>query len=405
MSEQNIVVTNLATNNVLEVTKENRLGQYFTTNNVLKEKLYSFILNKPNNILEPSIGQGDLISFITEKLSNINFDMYEIDKEIILLDGLEQKKSKVIYGDFMVQEITKKYKTIIGNPPYIRTKTKRNIYIDFTEKCYNLLDNNGELVFIVPSDFLKLTSASKLLDEMMLNGSFTHIYHPHNEKLFVNASIDVIVFRYCKNILLEKKVEYNEKIMYITNSSGLITFSEEQPINTIMFKDKFDIYVGIVSGRDEIYKNNSLGNIEVLNGKDKKEKFIYIEKYPCDNNDINKYLLGHKDTLLKRGIKKFTETNWFQWGAPRNITSINEYMNKDCIYIYNLTRRDEIAFIGKVGYFGGSLLMLKPKGNCDLKKIVSYLNSVKFRKNFIFANRFKIGHRQLCNSYIPDDYV
>ena len=153
MSEQNIVVTNLATNNVLEVTKENMLGQYFTTNNVLKEKLYSFILNKPNNILEPSIGQGDLISFITEKLSNINFDMYEIDKEIILLDGLEQKKSKVIYGDFMVQEITKKYKTIIGNPPYIRTKTKRNIYIDFTEKCYNLLDNNGELVFIVPSDF------------------------------------------------------------------------------------------------------------------------------------------------------------------------------------------------------------------------------------------------------------
>ena len=80
-------------------------------------------------------------------------------------------------------------------------------------------------------------------------------------------------------------------------------------------------------------------------------------------------------------------------------------MNKDCIYIYNLTRRDEIAFIGKVSYFGGSLLMLKPKGECDLKKIVSYLNSVKFRKNFIFANRFKIGHRQLCNSYIPDDYV
>jgi adenine-specific DNA-methyltransferase len=407
MSEQNIVVSNLPTNNVLEVTKENRLGQYFTTNNVLKEKVYSFILNKPNNILEPSIGQGDLISFITEKLSNINFDMYEIDKEIILLDSLEknQNKSKVIYGDFMIQEITKKYKTIIGNPPYIRTKKKRNIYIDFTEKCYNLLDNNGELVFIVPSDFLKLTSASKLLDEMMLNGSFTHIYHPHNEKLFVNASIDVIVFRYCKNILLEKKVEYNEKIMYITNSSGLITFSEEQPINTIMFKDKFDIYVGIVSGKDEIYKNNSLGNIEVLNGKDKKEKFIYIEKYPCDNNDINKYLLKHKQPLLERGIKKFTEKNWFQWGAPRNITSINEYMNKDCIYIYNLTRRDEIAFIGKVGYFGGSLLMLKPKSECDLKKIVSYLNSVKFRKNFIFANRFKIGHRQLCNSYIPDEYV
>ena len=66
----------------------------------------------------------------------------------------------VVYGDFMKQTITKTYKTIVGNPPYVRTK-KGNLYIDFTEKCYNLLDDNGELIFIVPSDFLKLTCASK----------------------------------------------------------------------------------------------------------------------------------------------------------------------------------------------------------------------------------------------------
>ena len=80
------------------------------------------------------------------------------------------------------------------------------MYIEFTEKCYNLLDDNGELIFIVPSDFLKLTSASKLLNVMMTNGTFTHIFHPHNEKMFENASIDVIVFRYCKNSLIDKKV-------------------------------------------------------------------------------------------------------------------------------------------------------------------------------------------------------
>jgi hypothetical protein len=34
---------------------------------------------------------------------------------------------------FMTQHITKTYKTIIGNPPYVRTK-KGNLYIDFTEK-------------------------------------------------------------------------------------------------------------------------------------------------------------------------------------------------------------------------------------------------------------------------------
>jgi len=393
-----------------------KLGQYFTTNNELKEKVYSFILNKPKLILEPSIGQGDLVAYVTDKIKNIKFDMYEIDKEIKLLDSmikLKDKTGKIIYGDFMVQEISKKYGTIIGNPPYIRTK-KGNLYIDFTNKCYNLLDTNGELIFIVPSDFLKLTSASKLLNEMMTNGTFTHIYHPHNENLFENAAIDIIVFRYCKNSTLEKKVLYNDNIMHITNSSGLITFNEEENENVIMFKDKFDIYVGIVSGKEEVYKNAEYGNIEVLNGKDKKEKYIYIEKYPCDNEDINNYLLENKSVLLDRAIRKFNDSNWFEWGAPRNITSIRANIDKNCIFIYNLTRHDNIAFMGKVGFFGGSLIMLKPKAgsNSDsvmneskMIKIVEYLNSNTFKKNFTFSGRFKIGHRQISNSYIPEELL
>jgi adenine-specific DNA-methyltransferase len=404
------------------MSNNNKLGQYFTTNNELKDKVYSFIMNKPTNILEPSIGQGDLVDYVSKKLNNIKFDMYEIDKDIKLLDEMTKKIGEntentenngkignIIYGDFMIQEITKKYTTIIGNPPYIRTK-KGNLYIDFTNKCYNLLDTNGELIFIVPSDFLKLTSASKLLNEMMINGTFTHIFHPHNENLFENASIDIIIFRYCKNSALEKKVLYNENIMHITNSSGLITFSEEENINNIMFKDKFDIYVGIVSGKEDVYKNSEFGNIEVLNGKGKKEKYIYIEKYPCDNEDINNYLLENKKVLLERGIRKFNNNNWFEWGAPRNISSIRSNIGKECIYIYNLTRQDNVAFAGKVEYFGGSLIMLKPKANCDfneskLNTLVEYLNSNTFKKNFIFSGRFKMGHRQISNSYIPEELL
>ena len=88
-------------------------------------------------------------------------------------------KDDVIYGDFLKQKIQKTYTTIIGNPPYIRTK-RGNLYIDFIKKCYHLLDDCGELIFIVPSDFLKLTSASKLLKEMLENGSFTNIFHPND---------------------------------------------------------------------------------------------------------------------------------------------------------------------------------------------------------------------------------
>ena len=381
------------------VTKHN-LGQYFTTNITLKEKVFEFILNSPSTILEPSIGQGDLVTFVTENLSGVAFDMYEIDTNIKLLDGIN--KDDVIYGDFMKQTITKTYKTIIGNPPYVRTK-KGNLYIDFTKKCYDLLDENGEMIFIVPSDFLKLTSASKLLNVMMTNGTFTHIYHPHNEKMFENASIDVIVFRYCKNNSIEKTVLYNDKLMYITNSNGLITFGEEQNTHSVLFQDCFDIYVGLVTGKEDVYKNENLGNIEVLNGEDKVDKYIYIEKFPCENEDINAHLLEHKKALMGRGIRKFNEKNWFEWGAPRNITTINRNLGKDCIYIYNLTRNSNVSFVGKVNYFGGGLIMIMPKTQCDLTNIVSYINSNTFKDNFMFSGRFKIGHRQICNSHIPSE--
>lgn len=386
----------------IAINNKNKLGQYFTTDKILKEKIFKLILNNPTNILEPSIGQGDLILYIIDRIPNIIFDMYEIDIEIKLLDNIQQ--DQVIYGDFIKQTIIKKYKTIIGNPPYIKIN-KRNIYIDFIDKCYNLLDDNGELIFIVQSSFLKLTSTSKLLNEMMNNGTFTHIFHPHNENMFKNATIDIIIFRYYKNNLIKKQVLYNDKLLYIINSNGLITFSENKNNNTIMFKDYFDIYIGIVSGKEQVYKNDELGNIEVLNGENKIDKYIYIKNYPCGNNNIDTYLLKHKKELIERKIRKFNDKNWFEWGAIRNITAINNNIGEDCIYIYNITRKINVAFIGKVNYFGGGLIMLKPKKICNLNNIIIYINSNIFKDNFIFSERFKIGHRQISNSYIPNGYL
>jgi len=391
--------TNYYLNNNMKTTHE--LGQYFTKDDGLKNKVLELVMNNPEVILEPSVGQGDLIQIIYNNNNKIQFDMYEIDTKIKMLDDIPKN---VIYGDFIEVDIKKKYKTIIGNPPFVRTTTG-NLYIDFIEKCYNLLENNGELIFIIPSDFFKLTCASKLLNNMISQGTFTHIYHPHNEKLFENASIDVIVFRYCKNNKLEKQVVYNNELLYIINNDGLITFNKNNNINNVSFKDCFDIYVGLVTGKESVYKNKEHGNIELLNGENKRDKYIFIEEFPSTNEKINKYLLSYKDELMSRKIKKFNEKNWFEWGAPRNIKTIKENFGKECIYIYNLTRHKNIAFKGKVNYFGGGLIIIIPKKKINLDNIISYLNSDDFKSNFMFSGRFKIGHRQISNSYIPDNYL
>ena len=74
-----------------------------------------------------------------------------------------------------------------------------NLYIDFISRCYDLLEVGGELVFIIPKIFFKKKMAEDLLNNMKNNGTFTHTYHPDNKHLFEGASVDVIVFRYCKD--------------------------------------------------------------------------------------------------------------------------------------------------------------------------------------------------------------
>jgi len=381
-----------------------KYGQYYTTHPSLKDKIYEFILNKPMIILEPCIGQGDLVKFVTDKNPDIKFDMYEIDKNIKLLKGI--KKDKVKYGDFLISPIKKKYKTIIGNPPYIRTK-KGNLYIDFIVKCYNLLEANGELIFVVPSDFLKLTSMAHLLDTMMKNGTFSHIYHPNDEHLFENASVNIMIFRYIKSGLSKKqqKTLYNNKILYISNNEGLITFNESKIKNSKQLNQLFNIYVGMVSGREQIFKNKKLGNVDIINGDGVVDKYVFIEKYPSNNKKINKYLEKNKKELMDRKIRKFNETNWFEWGALRNIKAVKLNKGKKCIFIHTLTRKKKVAFLGKVDYYGGGLIMLLPKVDMkieDLNKVVLFLNSEVFKMNYMFAGRFKVGHRQLSGTYYSE---
>ena len=385
------------------MTLQHKLGQYFTTNEALQETVFKFILNTDiDKILEPSFGRGDLVKYIKNKLPlNVIFEIYELDDTIEFLEDIYADNINMYIGDFLTYEITEKYDTIIGNPPYIKLK-KGNMYIDFIEKCYNLLNENAELIFIIPSDFFKLTSASKLITEMLNNGTFTHIYHPHNENLFKNASIDILIFRYCKNINLGNKVLYNGELMYLKCINGIITFNNTtEKENNILFSDYFDIYVGIVNGKEEVYKNEEFGNITVLNGFNKVEKYILLDKFPTEDNYLNEYMLKNKKKLETRKIKKFNENNWYEWGALRNVSSVNKNLDKDCIYIYNLTRKENVAFIGKVMMFGGGLLIMIPKKECNLLEVVKYLNSIEFKKNYIFSNRFKIGHKILSNSQFP----
>jgi adenine-specific DNA-methyltransferase len=280
------------------------------------------------------------------------------------------------------------------------------------------------MVFIIPSDFFHLTSALPILKRMMAAGTFTHIYHPGNERLFEGACIDVLVFRYTKCIEpvpLDKIVWYNDEPRRIVFDScfrflSTMTLSlapSLTPSLAHLLSDSFDVLVGMVSAKDEVFKHADLGNISVITGENRQEKFIFLESFPSEEHlEINAYLESKKSELLARKIRKFHDQNWFQWGAARNITTIRRLWGQPCIYLLNLTREKRIAFLGKVAYFGGGLLMIVPKSKDmdpkspsfpSLENLVTYFNSPEFQNTYRFSGRFKMGQRMLCDVMIPEN--
>lgn len=371
-----------------------KLGQYFTTHPSLQRSVTDLIQNNPLCILEPSCGRGDLVSSVLEHFPETSFDLYEIDETINILPCIQRRN--IHFTDFLTTKIDKKYKTIIGNPPFVRVNTG-NLYIEFIEKCYHLLEENGELIFIVPSDFLKVTMSASLISCMMKEGTFTHIIHPHNEKLFEHANIDVIVFRYCKNVNLPNTVKVNNILKHIVHTNGILTFTDKEPDNDL-FCEYFEIYVGIVSGKESVFKHDALGTISVRNGEHQIDKYVLVENFPTENDNLNSYLLAHKTELMNRKIRKFTEKNWFEWGALRNFQKVKSQLGKNCLYVHTLTRSQTICFQGTVDFFGGGLIILIPKIPIHLDKMASFINSSEFTQNYMYSGRFKIGHKQLSHS-------
>lgn len=419
-----------------------KYAQYFTQNEILKQTVYKLIQNKGECLLEPSFGAGHLIEKILQENPEYPMVLYEIDDTVPVLQSItfSPEYQKVNYANFLSVLNNAQYKTIVGNPPYIKRRGLQNIYIDFVEKCFHMLSKDGgEMIMIVPSEFFKQTRAAKLIINMWNVGRFTDMMYPNDEKLFEGASIDVVVFRYemgqtpDRNGLrqtpdrdglgqtpdrdglkqnLANFHDYNggeilQKQIYMNN--GIITFASpptqtssslEYGEHNLMIGNKCDVFVGIVSGRDEIYRNTELGNIDLLVDEGKLHKFILpIEKFPTDDEAINEYLLRHKTELMSRQIRKFNETNWYEWGALRNINRMRELWGRECIYVKTLTRKETVAFKGTVQYFGGSLICVVPKEKGEsLDSMLQMFNSNEYRQNYTYAGRFKIGQKQIFTS-------
>ena len=367
---------------------DRHLGQFFSPK-VLVDKCISLIKNKNSMLLEPSCGDGAFSSLI-----NDNSVFIEIDKSVI-------SNKNVLNIDFFDYPISEKFMTIIGNPPYVdnkfldirhetNIKVQANLYLYFIEKCFYHLEEGGELIFIVPREFIKATSATSVNELLYKNGTITHFYDYGDQKLFKEACPNVCVFRYEKGNFSYLTETFSGK-RYILINDGIISFSKSKDV--IPLGDIFDVKVGVVSGKDELFLN------------DEGDEFVFSKtattgetrKMIYDRYD--KLLEPHKEALLKRGIKKFNEGNWWSWGR-----AVDFREGAPRIYVNCKTRNPKPFFISKCDKWDGSVLALFPKHEIDIADATNKLNSIDWNDlGFATGGRFVFAQKSLKEALIDRD--
>lgn len=231
------------------------LGQHWTPNSIVSI-MTDMIQHKNSVVLEPTAGSGNFIRKLKEL--NYKYKAIEIDKSVIPQDLIDEYE----INDFFNWSGSK-FDTIIGNPPYVngrlinwKQKTWKgelpntaNLYLHVIEKCVKEhLNDNGEIIFVVPITLLSGTSlGSELRNWMIKNGSFTHFLQ--YDISWESAQVDTCIFRWVKGIKQNHVITNNgNKNIYFSN--GMIYLLDFIPKGIL--GDFFEIGVGAAPSKNLI---------------------------------------------------------------------------------------------------------------------------------------------------------
>lgn len=138
---------------------------YATPVDVVENLLRNIDLNiYGNKVLEPSAGNGNIVSVVNKLYPNKKITSLEIRDEEY--NNLFSCSNEVILDDFLKTNKLNKYDIIIGNPPYSQAK-------EFVEKSLDLLEDDGILIFLLRTSFLESKSRYEFWQEHPLSGLYT----------------------------------------------------------------------------------------------------------------------------------------------------------------------------------------------------------------------------------------
>ena len=385
------------------------LGQIFTPQTIV-DCMLALVRNQ-GRVLEPACGDGAFFKHFPDALG-------------IEIDPRHAPSGAEVMNFFELAD-DERFATIIGNPPYVRYQdispdTRRlaqrsvldgraNLYLFFIEKCLRHLEPGGELIFITPRDLLKATSAVPLNRLLYAAGTITDFIDLGDTHLFDDATPNCAIWRFQEGEM-SRRTRYAaleqgdgaagllqprwEERRFLESGGHLLITRRDYPLH---LSDIAFVKVGAVSGADEVYASSIYGNRDfvcsttVADGMTR--RMIWCEP----GSPPPRALHPHKERLIARRIRKYDESNWWQWGRGYFQSELPR------IYVNSKTRRQNPFFVHDCPNYDGAVLAIFPKNpTVDVSTLASALNAVDWADlGFICDGRFLFTQRSLEQTPLP----
>ncbi|MDR0702811.1 MAG: class I SAM-dependent methyltransferase [Azoarcus sp.] len=375
-------------------------GQIFTPETIVRTMLT--LRKNHGRVLEPSAGNGAFSRHFPE-CTAIELDARVAPPGARIMD----------FFDFPASE---RFDTVIGNPPYVRyrdiapeTRSKldlrlfdarSNLFLFFIEKCVRHLGDGGELIFIVPREFIKLSAAVRLNTWLHEQGTITHWIETGDAKIFPDATPNCAIFRFVRG-------DFSRRALYrrldsaqwdareMVRLDGQIAFTHAHLC--VPMSGLFDVRVGAVSGANKVFIHPE-GNLELVCSQTAAtgatRRMIYDVCHP--------HLDRFKKRLLGRRVRPFNESNWWKWGRDYHKSP------KPRIYVNTRTRRARPFFTHPCAAYDGSILALFPKDPAlDIERALTLFNdAVPWEElGFIVDGRYMFTQRSLATLILPEVFA
>lgn len=169
------------------IGQRQNLNQYFTPTwaaQMLVDRHFCALSDK-DVVLEPSCGDGRFLMAIPEHVTAYGV---EIDPVMASL-AREHSGRDVLVGDFTQMDMPTRPTVIIGNPPF-----EASIIDQFIERCYELLEYDGRVGFLLPVYYLQ--TASKVVG---LNRRFSLSQELLPRNLFLGMQCPIMWVNFTKS--------------------------------------------------------------------------------------------------------------------------------------------------------------------------------------------------------------